>query len=113
MKVPDKINMDSRDMVALLGNLLDNSVKAVTECRKRRFIRLKIEAERGNMIVEVENSYNGILNEKYGKLYSTKPESRGHGLGLYNVKRVVEKYNGEMRIEHDDNKFKVKVMLFV
>lgn len=113
MKVPDKIDMDSRDMVALLGNLLDNSVSAVTECRERRFIRLKMEAERGIMIVEVENSYNGILNEKYGKLYSTKPESSSHGLGLYNVKRVVEKYNGEMRIEHDDNTFKVKVMLFV
>lgn len=35
----------------------------------------------------------------------------GHGIGLHNVKGVVEKYNGSFAISCDENEFMVAVMI--
>ena len=36
----------------------------------------------------------------------------GHGIGLQNVKKVVDSYKGEMKIVDIDNIFDVKIILY-
>ena len=38
-------------------------------------------------------------------------KGKNHGFGLQNVKRCVEKYNGDMLIEKDDRLFKLSLHL--
>ena len=36
-----------------------------------------------------------------------------HGIGLGNVKKIVERNGGEMKIDYTNNRFKVKVLLYL
>ena len=51
-----------------------------------------------------------LLNS-YSKF--TQPSKRGdhHGIGLLNVKAVVDKYGGDMVLSCDENEFKAVVIL--
>lgn len=44
---------------------------------------------------------------------STKTKSNEHGIGLINVKKTVEKYNGEMKIDFTDEEFAVELLIYV
>lgn len=40
-----------------------------------------------------------------------KIDERYCGIGLFNIRKIVEKYNGEFSVSHSDNVFSVSVML--
>ena len=54
---------------------------------------------------------NELAVEK-NKLLSTK-EEKGHGIGLANVRKMVEKYQGFMDVSNTNQIFIVKVMLYL
>lgn len=107
------------DMGIILNNLLDNAIEA---CQKvepaERYIRLVLKRKSPFLLLEVENSFNGIAvqwNED-GLPRTTKisVQDKGgseHGLGLGNVKETAERYLGGVDIKINGNKFRVTVML--
>ena len=56
-------------------------------------------------VLEIENSFlpERIRKDKYGNFLTTKKDSESHGIGLKSVKRMVEKYHGDMSINIKDN----------
>ena len=72
-----------------------------------------MDGRHGALYIEVSNSYDGELNEINGKLISTKESKEGHGLGIRNVKRMVQDQQGEMVIKSDNNTFDVKILLYL
>ena len=48
-----------------------------------------------------------------GIYLTTKSRKEGHGIGLQNVKLVVEKYHGQMEICHAEKSFQVKILLYM
>lgn len=80
--------------VELLGNLLDNAIEELkkSEDHCRMFVMVfesysKIEIQVGNEVTQVDY---GSIGRFFEKGYSKKGDSRGYG--LYNVKRICEKY---------------------
>ena len=53
-------------------------------------------------------TYVGKVN---GNIVSRKGEN--HGIGLDNVKKIVDKYDGTMVIECDNGRFDIDVIMFV
>lgn len=104
---------DPFDLTILLGNLLDNAVDAVNNCSGNKLLELRIESKQGLLIIEIKNTYEGKILEKGKNFYTTKKEKTGHGIGLKNVKSIVEKYNGTMDIHYEDSIFCVKLLIFV
>ena len=50
--------------------------------------------------------------KKQNNIYRTvKIDERYCGIGLFNIRKIVEKYNGEFSVSHSDNVFSVSVML--
>ena len=47
--------------------------------------------EKGMLSMEIKNSFQHELAVEKNKLLSTK-EEKGHGIGLANVRKMVEKY---------------------
>ncbi len=79
----------------ILGILLDNAIEAAKECDEKiinvRFIK---DDKANRQLVVIENSYNKLdidLDQIFEKGYSTKDESSDHGLGLWNVRKILEK----------------------
>lgn len=69
--------------------------------------------DRGCLVFKISNTYNGEVIKEGSTLLTTKKERTHHGIGLENVKKVVEKYQGIMDIEHENKIFSVSLLLYV
>ena len=112
VKVPEDVELNKFDINIILGNLLENSLRALREIEKRELVVL-IKYEKGILYINIKNSYSGVLKKKGHKILSTKKSTGVHGIGLDNVNKVVDKYNGIMNISSYNKKFEVDVMLYV
>jgi sensor histidine kinase YesM len=114
-----EVKLKEEEIVILLSNLLDNAIKAsekVQRQRGRAVIRLKLVYEDEKMILAIRNPVIDKV-EIIDDMVVTK-ENDGHGIGLLNVKAVVDKYEGDMVLSCDDNpsvqdglEFKVVVVI--
>ena len=98
------------DITAILGNLLDNAITAI-EQSSNRMLDLRISYNLGNLIIFIDNSFEGNLIVKKDKLKTTKSDYTKHGMGLTNVEKSLENYGGEIRIKHTDKIFSVSVII--
>lgn len=111
VSVPRNLDIDVVAVVAILGNLLDNAVDAVVKTGSGK-IRLDVEYNKGRIFIYLENTYDGRINCKNGEILTTKSGS-GHGYGLKNVRKALEKYNGCMDIEYNGELFSVDILMYV
>lgn len=90
------------DITSILGNLLDNAMEAAKECEKG-LISIALYMENGGSLAvcRIENNYVGELRSEGTKLLTTKDNSEWHGIGLQNVKRLVNEYSGYMQQEYE------------
>ncbi|MCL2367915.1 MAG: GHKL domain-containing protein [Oscillospiraceae bacterium] len=115
--LPPELNIEVADVVTILGNLLDNAFEAVAKVADKR-IKLTIEANKGNLFIKLDNSFDGAVNYAPGQngaepVILSRKEGGNHGYGLRNIQKSVEKYNGQMDITHGDNLFSVVILLYV
>ena len=104
--------LDGEETVILLSNLLDNAIHEcvkVVRAGRKAVINIKLVQEGGKMILSVKNPVaekvpitDGIVLDSSGEI---------HGVGLMNVKAVVDKYGGDFAISCDHEKFQAVVML--
>lgn len=108
VKVNDlnKIRIEDEDLVILLANLLNNAIEACEKCEKKRVIKLKFVVEDGYVILSVKNTYNHPIKYDNNEIKTSKsimPEE--HGIGIKNVVRIIEKYDGSYVIRNDKDEF--------
>ena len=97
----------------ILGNLLDNAILAAKQTWEK-YLRVRIHYKAGMLLIQIENSYTGHLKKEGNRYRSTKEDDTApHGMGIENVKSVVEKYNGDLEIKDENQIFRVKVILYV
>lgn len=110
INVSQNINILAYDLTIILGNLLDNAVTAVLKSEDKK-LDLIMSCNMGNLIILMDNSFNGDLIIENNKFKTTKPFKYGHGMGFNNISKVLENYGGEIRIEHTNNTFSVAVII--
>lgn len=112
--IPKELNLPDMDITAMLGNILDNSIRAIKEAGeigKKPVFHIKMSYTKGRFIIKAENSYRNV-NMSQGKFQTTKSETKDHGIGLESIKDVVEKYNGILQVNCDNNLFVTEIVLF-
>ncbi len=92
-----------QDLVAILGNLLDNAIDAAAEAPAPKLVELTVEASAGALEITVEDSGPGIdpqaVEDIFRHGFSTKaPGPFGRGLGLALVRQAVQRLGGTMTI---------------
>ncbi len=117
VSVPRELDMTAFDWNIILGNLMDNAIEAAGKS-KDRFLQIRIRYQRGMLFIQIRNSYSGERIMSEDRYLSTKDYDRGddalvHGLGIRNVRRIVEKYDGSMEISSEDGIFDVRIMMYV
>lgn len=108
--VPEYLDILAYDVTVILGNLIDNAITAILQSENKK-LKLKICCNRGNLIVLMENSYNGKLVIENGKYITTKSFKSNQGLGLANIEKTIKSYGGEIRLEHSCDTFSVSVIV--
>ncbi|MDE5937367.1 MAG: GHKL domain-containing protein [Ruminococcus sp.] len=98
------------DITIMLANALDNSYEAVEALEKnRRQVKLIITKMSDFLLINISNTYNNVEQKPDGKFATTKKNHSG--LGLKNVQKAVEKYDGIYKAEVVEDKFKVKITI--
>ncbi len=109
--LPEKFPFKESDICAMLGNLLENSLKAVKDLPEfRREIKVAVLINNDTvMIVHITNPYKGNIFLDENDLPIIKGDN--HGIGLRSVLNTVEHYNGYMSINTKNNIFEVSIMI--
>lgn len=103
--------MQEIHMASLLPNLLNNAIEACLQVTTgEKFIDCRIRKIKENIVIQVRNSYcPAYLVLKEGKYRSTK---EGHfGIGLSNIRDIIERYNGTITISTKDAVFIAAIFL--
>ncbi len=111
---PESGNYDAFDVGIVLQNLLQNALEACEKMpESERFISLAGKRKGRFFLIEVQNSFAGEVTFGQDGLPVTdkKVDAAMHGIGLSNVRRIAEKYMGEMEISLAAQIFKVTVMV--
>jgi sensor histidine kinase regulating citrate/malate metabolism len=93
--------VEPRDVVTILGNLLDNAFDAVAESERRR-VQVRVVADDAVLDIAVDDSGPGLpegaADQVFRRGWSTKPgdDAVGRGLGLALVGQVVRRYGGRV-----------------
>ena len=107
-KIPIKISAPLFDWV--IENLLKNALDAM---EGKGIIKIDIQDEDKNLIIDVSDTGKGISKQNIGKVF--KPgfttKKRGWGLGLSLSKRIIEQYHkGSLTVKNSEIAF-VKTLL--
>ncbi len=112
IEYPQHTNIRSVDLVAVLGNLLDNALEAVEGTEgDLRFINLTIRRINEMLIIKLENGCKAAPDIADGELKTTKPDTGLHGWGLRSVRTTAERYDGTVETEYVNNRFCTVVTL--
>lgn len=108
--VPDRLKVKEVDLCVIVGNLLDNAMEACAgTVEENQFIRIYMEALKGQLYIYASNSMADHINKVGGQYLSTKDGN--HGFGLMRIDRVVKKYNGYINRQHEEGIFATEIML--
>lgn len=101
------------DLVAILGNLLDNALEA-SEQSQDKMVSIETDFRNNFSVIVVSNSCDKNPRFNNSELpVTTKSNKQLHGFGLKSVRKTLKKYNGDIAFEYDYQKktFIVTVML--
>ena len=108
VKIPKELSIDSTDISIILGNALDNAIEACEQCKEKN-ITIKMYIQSDHLIIKICNNKNiDLINPS---LDTTKTDKENHGFGIENIRYVVEKYDGLLKIEDLGEKFLINIAL--
>lgn len=101
------------DLVAMLGNALDNAVLATIKKGDKASVVVRIFMQKNGKlcIIKIVNDFVEKLKILNGQLISTKTEEGIHGIGLKSISKITEKYDGYLEYYIEDKKFNTIMVL--
>lgn len=100
------------EVYSLFGNALDNAIEAVTPLEPdRRYIGLQVRAERGMLLIRMENCAAEPLHFVDGLPQTTKGDARWHGFGVKSIRRIVQQHGGTLTMQAQDGMFRLVALL--
>lgn len=112
LRLPAELPVPETDFCALLGNLLENALKATAKvAEERRRVDVVCSLITDNMLgLSINNPYVGKI--RFNKDHLPVSRESGHGIGMPSVKSTVDRYNGTLEITTKDGIFSVNIMLY-
>lgn len=91
--------ISSYDLLILLSNLFDNAIEASCQAGRKE-IKYKIICNEYNLVIRIENTFD---EERFNNFNTTKTDKSKHGHGLYKIKEIIKKYDGEDILKKKDD----------
>lgn len=109
--VLDRVSM--ADLISMIGNLLDNAIRAAAEAKGRKYIRgfVYMKDVGGFCVVKISNTFKDVLYGEDGEFLTTKKEEGIHGIGIHSVNRIAEKYGGYLTCTVKETEFEALLLI--
>lgn len=110
---PITLQISEQDLVALLGNALDNAIEACQEVDEGgRWIWIGLKRIKDMTFIKVSNSRKDKAMKRTGIFPSSKTDGISHGFGLISMRMIAEKYGGTVEISCENNRFDILISFF-
>ena len=107
-----ELKIKDEDVVTILANLLDNAIEACETCGDKKVIKFKFVKEEDMIIIAVKNTFHYDVVYENGEIKSTKLSNEDeHGMGIKNVLKIIEKYDGAYVIEDKNKEFFFSIII--
>ena len=112
VKLCNLSGIEDIDLVAILGNLMDNAMTAAARSEEK-YIRLETGRHNAYQILTIRNSSDAAPQTEGDSLISSKKNKEYHGFGLKSVAQVLQKYRGDFDWNYDSEfrQFTVTAMI--
>ena len=116
---PQDLGINVYDLGIILNNALQNALEAAADANGPRSVEVRSYIRGSMFFIEVTNDFDGRLlwpdGANWPSSRKTGVGSRHHGLGLANIERAAQRYNGDMAVDvlsdADRQRFRLTVML--
>ena len=111
--IPENLPIDQCDLGVVIGNAVDNAIEAAEQYDgDDKFVEITMGVKKEALVLIIKNPFqNQIREDKQGNLLSTKKDGSRHGYGVKSIRRVAEKYNGEVLVETENQLFIMTVIM--
>ena len=111
-ELPASLPIKDSDYCALLGNLVENALRAVkTLAPEQRVVKVISRMLSDTMLaISIDNPYEGQV--VLGKNGLPVSQQEGHGIGLISVSNIVNRHGGSLNINTENQIFSVDIILF-
>lgn len=114
IELPSYVTLEPIDISIIIGNSFDNAIEA---CNRvivgDKTIHIILAYKKGVLYYNILNTTNGHLLFNKGRYLTSKKDKSSHGLGLVSIQNVVDKYNGSMEINHNNNMFDLSLTIYI
>lgn len=107
--LPQRVSVDIGDMGVLYGNLLDNAIEAAMAVeQEKRYVHVESKFQEGRLLLSIKNSKpSGTSSYQQ----TNKKDKIKHGRGIRSVRKVAEKYGGELMLKDQGEHFEAVLLL--
>ena len=101
--LPQRVSVDIGDMGVLYGNLLDNAIEAAMAVeQEKRYVHVESKFQEGRLLLSIKNSKPSGTSSCQ---QTSKKDKIKHGRGIRSVRKVAEKYGGELMLKDQGEHF--------
>lgn len=105
--------MKQNDIYSLFGNMLDNAIEyLINKNDNQKIMNLNIKRVNKFFIIRCENYFDDELIFVNG-LPETKKDKNIHGFGMKSIKTIIDKYNGSMIIDKENEMFVLNITFYL
>ena len=97
--------LEEQDAVSLLSNLLDNAIEACGKLESERKIWVKLVREKRQFVLSIRNTVSEPVDIQDDAIPTSKEDKRRHGIGLKNVRMILDKYQGMGMMRYEEGCF--------
>ena len=111
---PSDTSVNAFDVSVILNNAIENAFEGVEGC-KEPYVSITAYRKKNAYMLEITNCIckRIEIDDDTGLPETTKKDKGSHGFGLANIRKVAQKYYGDIDISQDENSFTLTVMLMV
>ena len=106
--IPER-GIENADLCTVMANLVDNAIDGAARYQGDRYVKVESNVRSGYMTLTVANPVNEKVEIRRNRIRTTKADAKNHGIGLKNVERTAEKYDGALLLSCDDTEFTADV----
>jgi two-component sensor histidine kinase len=110
--LPTNLQLPIFEINAILSNLFENAIENAAISDEKEIIG-SIFLNKGILFIDIVNSTQKEIPFAPDEYPTHKEDPVNHGLGLKIIQQMVDRLDGEMNIQHEKNRFRVTVMLYI
>ena len=111
---PESAKVESIDIGIILSNALSNAIRAASISDNSK-IEVSAWTNNNAYLIQVKNTYAGklVYDSQTNLPVTTKSDTKRHGFGILNMRRITEKYYGTIKLEQDNDIVILTAMLML